>query len=111
MTTALLSDTRPFNQSAAADVVEKARSLDPDSQIALVLSVRAEDDDYTDAVEDCLLEIQSMARTVHTSLQPFDTFVDARNGEIRIKATPNFCLLLVQSTDLFWSVALDDRRR
>lgn len=111
MTTALLSETRPFNQSAAAEVVEKALSLDADSDVGLVLSMRAPGNVYDDIIDECLYEINALAKTVQAKVEPFDTFVDADRGEIRLKASPNFAILLVQENDLFWSVALDDQRR
>lgn len=114
MTTALLSDTRPFNQAAANEVAEKALSAisaERTSPIGLILSVRAPDNEYVEAVESCLAELDDLARTVHTNVEPFDTFVDHHTGEIRIKASPNFCLLIVQENELFWAVKLDDSRR
>ncbi len=110
MTTAQTSETRPFNATAAQDVVEKASSSTADAQLGVVLSVRAEDDNYAAVMNEYLDDIKKLAHTVHETIDSFDTFVDENTGEIRMKVSPNFSLLLVQSNDMFWSVALDDRR-
>ena len=104
------TEHRPFDTAAADDVVNRARSMGPEDKIALVLKIRAPEDDFASVLDECWAEIEAQAELVGVALSEFDSALDAQKGQIHLRADMNLARLLSQRDDYFWSVAYDDSR-
>ena len=104
------TETREFDSAAAEDVLNRVQGLGEDETIALILSIRAPDDDFGQVLDECWHEIENQAKMLDVTVSEFDSFIDQKSGKIHLKANANLARMLTQRDDFFHSVAYDDSR-
>lgn len=104
------TENRPFDRAACQTVLASLHGLEPDDTVALVLHARAPDDDFELVLDECWERVVDLAAALRTSVSDRDVFIDKTHGALHVRATPNFTRALVQETNYFWAVTIDQDR-